>query len=80
METGQYVCGTDKTWKVCGPFCKSFAKKKQRQMFPLLMHWIAMLNDWKHSLLIVSFSYLLTVKTLVLTKIKTSTKDYKQQL
>lgn len=46
----------------------------------MLMHWIGMLNGFKHSLPTVSFSCVLTVKTLVLTKIKASTKDYNQQI
>ena len=49
-------------------------------MFPFLMHWTGVLNGLKHSLRIISSSYVLTVKTLVLTKTKASTKDYEQHL
>lgn len=60
-------------------FCKFF-EKKQWLIFLLLMHWIGVQDGLKHSLHIISFSYVLTVKTLLLTKIKASIKDYKQQL
>lgn len=49
-------------------------------MFPLLIHWIGVLNGLKHSFCSISFSYVLTVKTLILTKLKANTEDYRQQL